>query len=162
MEESVDTTKDSSVSKKSKRSLSNDDKKKKKPVKRIRKQSSNEKKSDKNAIPIFTDAFLDLFRKQKSEIRSHKLTYSQLSERFKLKDAQQEQVRLDNQKMRLDIEEISQKNYFLKNQIDQIQQQFKETFNQDINKDFFTFLNQHQNDQDVKNKIHKIVKSLQL
>src|SRR5690349_23401337 len=44
---------------------------------------------------------------------------SQLSERFKLKDAQQEQIRLDNQKMRLDIEEISQKNYFLKNQIDQ-------------------------------------------
>jgi len=144
----------------SKRQLSSDDKTRKKPVKRCRKRSSNDK-NDKNAIPIFTDAFLDLFRKQKSEIRSHKLIYSQLSERFKLKDAQQEQIRLDNQKMRLDIEEISQKNYFLKNQLDQIHQQFKETFHQDINKEFLLLLHQHQNDQDYKNKIQKIVKSLQ-
>ena len=160
MEESVDTMKKSSVSIKCKDSLLNDDKKKKKSVKGIRKQCSNEKK--KNTIPIFTDAFLDLFRKQKSEIRSLKLSYSQLSERFKLKDAQQEQVRLDNQKMRLDIEEISQKNYFLKNQIDQIQQQFKETFHQDINQDFVASLHEHQDDQQFQNKIQKIVKTLQL
>ncbi|CAF2724241.1 unnamed protein product [Rotaria sp. Silwood2] len=149
MEESVDMNKCSSISKESKRRLSDSEKAGKKPInKRCRKRSSNEKINEKNQIPIFTDAFLDLFRKQKSEIRSLKLTYNQLSERFKLKDAQQEQIRLDNQKMRLDIEEISQKNYFLKNQIDQIQQQFKETFHQDINKDFFLYLRQHQNDQD--------------
>ena len=53
-------------------------------------------------------------------------------------------------------------NYFLKNQIDQIQQQFKETFHKDINQDFFNFLKQHQNDQDIQNKIQKIVKVLQL
>ncbi|CAF1071895.1 unnamed protein product [Rotaria sordida] len=162
MEENVDMSKCSSVSKESKRRLSDDEKTGKKSVKRSRKRSSNEKINEKNQIPIFTDAFLDLFRKQKSEIRSLKLTYNQLSERFKLKDAQQEQIRLDNQKMRLDIEEISQKNYFLKNQIDQIQQQFKETFNQDINKEFFLYLRQHQYDQDIQNKIEKIVKYLQL
>jgi hypothetical protein len=162
MEESVGTIKSPSVSTKSKSAVSADGKNKRKSVKRCRKPSSNEKTNDKNAIPIFTDAFLDLFRKQKSEIRSLKLNYSQLSERFKLKDAQQEQVRLDNQKMRLDIEEISQKNYFLKNQIDQIQQQFKDTFHQDINKQFVLFLNQHQHDQDIQNKIQKIVKLLQL
>jgi len=163
MEESVDTVGNSSKPKQSKsRSLSSNEKGRKKPIKRTRKRSSNLNKTEKNAIPIFTDEFLDLFRKQKSEIRSLKLNYSQLSERFKLKDAQQEQIRLDNQKMRLDIEEISQKNYFLKNQIDQIQKQFKETFQQDINKQFILSLHQHQNNQDYQNKILKIVKYLQL
>jgi hypothetical protein len=162
MEESINTIENSSISKESKSRSSTNEKRRKKPVKRCRKRSSNENKTEKNAIPIFTDEFLDLFRKQKSEIRSLKLNYSQLSERFKLKDAQQEQIRLDNQKMRLDIEEISQKNYFLKNQIDQIQKQFKETFQQDINKHFFLSLRSNHNDQDYQNKIQKIVKYLQL
>lgn len=166
MEENIDNdnnpNNNSSISKESKRRLSNDERKAKKSTKRSRKRSPNRKLIEKNQIPIFTDAFLDLFRKQKSEIRSLKLTYNQLSERFKLKDAQQEQIRLDNQKMRLDIEEISQKNYFLKNQIDQIQQQFKETFHQEINKEFILFLRQSQNDENIQNKIQKIVKILQL
>ncbi|CAF1173430.1 unnamed protein product [Rotaria socialis] len=163
MEENIDINPCSVVSRQSKRQLSHDDEKtRKKPAKRSPKRCSNEKVNEKNQVPIFTDAFLDLFRKQKSEIRSLKLTYNQLSESFKLKDAQQEQIRLDNQKMRLDIEEISQKNYFLKNQIDQIQQQFKELFHQEINKDFFLFLRQNPNDQDIQNKIQQIVKSLQL
>jgi len=157
--EEIETSPTTKQSKK--RSSTTNEKKQKKVVKRCRKKSSNENEKLKNSIPIFTDEFLDLFRKQKSEIRSHKLIYSQLSERFKLKDAQQEQIRLDNQKMRLDIEEISQKNYFLKNQLDQIHQQFKETFHQDINKQFLLLLHQHQHDQDYKNKIQKIVKSLQ-
>jgi len=162
MEEIVNKPENSSTSKESKKRSSTKEKSRKKQVKRVRKKSSNENQNDKNAIPIFTDEFLDLFRKQKSEIRSLKLNYSQLSERFKLKDAQQEQIRLDNQKMRLDIEEISQKNYFLKNQIDQIQKQFKETFQQDINKHFFSSLRSNHNDQDYQNKIQKIVKYLQL
>jgi ATP-dependent Lon protease len=160
MEESVDTVENPPTTKQSKkRSSSTNEKNKKKNVKRCRKKSSNENEKLKNSIPIFTDEFLDLFRKQKSEIRSLKLNYSQLSERFKFKDAQQEQIRLDNQKMRLDIEEISQKNYFLKNQIEQIQKQFKEHFQQDFH---FNFFKQHINDQDYQNKINKIVKNLQL
>ena len=162
MEESIDTTKLSSVSTDLKRPSSDNEKPRKKLIKRSRKRSSNEKKNGKTPIPIFTDAFLDLFREQKSEIRTLKLTYSQLSERCKLKDAQQEQIRLDNQKMRLDIEEISQKNHALTNQIDQIQQQFKEKFHQEINKDFLVYLREHQNDQDIQNKMRKIVKTLQL
>ncbi|CAF1128165.1 unnamed protein product [Adineta steineri] len=161
MEENDDMKTNCSITMESKNELPNNEKKRKKPVKRCNKRLSNEK-NEKNQIPIFTDAFLDLFRKQKSEIRSLKLNYSQLSERFKLKDAQQEQIRLDNQKMRLDIEEISQKNYFLKNQINQIQQQFKDVFHQDINKDFLILLRQHQHQQDYQNKILNIVKSLQL
>jgi hypothetical protein len=162
MEKSVDTVENCSTSKESKSRSSSNEKTRKTPVKRCRKRSSNENKTEKVGIPIFTDEFLDLFRKQKSEIRSLKLNYSQLSERFKLKDAQQEQIRLDNQKMRLDIEEISQKNYFLKNQIDLIQKQFKENFQQDINQQFLLSLHLHQYDQDYQNKIIKIVKYLQL
>jgi hypothetical protein len=153
--EEIETSPTTKQSKK--RSSTTNEKKQKKVVKRCRKKSSNENEKLKNSIPIFTDEFLDLFRKQKSEIRSLKLNYSQLSERFKLKDAQQEQIRLDNQKMRLDIEEISQKNYFLNNLIDQIQKQFQEHFQEDIHS-----IKQHINDQDYQNKINKIIKNLQL
>ncbi|CAF1557703.1 unnamed protein product, partial [Adineta ricciae] len=134
---------------------------KKKTVKRCQKRNSNEI-LNKNAIPIFTDAFLDLFRKQKSEIRSLKFNYSELTEKFKLKDAQQEQIRLDNQKMRLDIEEISQKNYFIKNQIEKFEKEFQNVFHQTINQDFLKILKDNQHEHDYQVNIQNIFKTLQL
>ena len=160
VDESVEKVK---TNRKSKGRSSSNGKTKKKPIERSRKRSSNEKKNVDNAIPIFTDEFLNLFRQQKSEIRSLKLNCSQLSEKVKLKDAQQEQIRLDNQKMRADIEEISQKNSFLHKQLDLFEKEFEKHFpNQLINSQFLHSLQQHSNEQFYQNQIDKIHQTLQL
>ena len=136
--------------------------KEKKVVKRSRQSSSNVNENAGKSIPIFTDEFLHLFRKQKSEIRSLKLNYSQLSERLKLKDAEQEQIRLDNQKMRLDIEEISQRNSLLNNQIEQFEKEFHNVFQEEINSKLLSSLQHHSNDQHYQDQIKQIHKNLQL
>ena len=129
----------------------------------VNKRNSSEKKKVENAVAIFTDEFLDLFRQQKSEIRSLKLNNSQLNEKVKLKDAEQEQIRLDNQKMRADFEEISQENSFFKNQINLFEKEFEKHFpNQSINSHFLLSLKQHSNEQDYQHKIQQIHQNLQL
>jgi hypothetical protein len=132
-----------------------------KVVKRRRTGSSKERNLP-NGIPIFTDAFLDLYRKQKSEIRSLKLIYSQLSERFKLKDAQEEQIRLDNQKMCADIEEISQKNSSILNQLDKIESEFNKVFHQELNEQFFQSLHENVHQTDYQSNLQQICQTLQL
>lgn len=152
------------IRKSTKRSSSSNGKTRKKGSERPRKRPSNEKKKSlENTIPIFTEEFLNLFRQQKSEIRSLKLNNSQLTEKVKLKDAQQEQIRLDNQKMRADIEEISQKNSLLQNQLDLIEKEFHKHFPDEIlNSQFLQSLQQHSNEQIYQNKIEKIHQILHL
>lgn len=162
-EESGNVVEKSSKTKRSKGRSSSNEKRAKKVVQRPRKRSSNEDGNEKKGIPIFTDQFLHLFRQQKSELRLLKLNSSQIIERLKLKDAEQEQIRLDNQKMRLDIEEISKKNSLLNNQIQRIEKQFEETFPEEsINRNFLLSLAEHQNDQPYRNQIQEIVHHLQL
>ena len=114
------------------------------------------------SIPVFTDAFLDLFREQKSEIRSLKFNLNELTDRFKLKDAEQEQIRLNNQKMRLDIEEIAEKNSRLRNLLMRIDNELEETFARPANEDLIQYLHEHCHDQPVRNQVEKLVHSLQL
>lgn len=153
--------KDESVGKGKKKGRSSSNGKKKKQI--PRKRNSPEKKKVENAVAIFTDEFLDLFRQQKNEIRSLKLNSSQLNEKVKLKDAEQEQIRLDNQKMRADFEEISQKNSFLKSQIDLLEKEFTKHFpNQLINSQFLLSLKEHSNEEDYQNKIGQIHQTVQL
>ena len=101
---------------------------KKKEINRRSRKISKIDRLEKNSIPIFTDAFIHLYRQQKSEIRSLKLSLNELSEKVKLRDAQQEQIRLNNHKMRRDIEEISSKNLFFEKQIEIIEKEFVKTF----------------------------------
>ena len=114
------------------------------------------------SIPVFTDAFLDLFREQKSEIRSLKFKFNELTERFKLKDAEQEQIRLNNQKMRVDIDEIAEKNSLLRNLLMRIDNELEETFARPANNDLIEYLHEHCHDQSVRNQMEKLVHSLQL
>lgn len=130
---------------------------------RRRRTSSGKEKAVDKGIPIFTDAFLDLYRKQKSDIRLLKLNYSQFSERFKLKDAQQEQLRLDNQKMRVDIEEISQRNASISTQLDRLEGEFRQVFNvESVNDDLFKSLRENLHRTDYQSDLRRICQTLQL
>jgi len=127
-----------------------------------RKKNSNENLTNKKVCRIFTDEFLNLYRKQKNDLRSLKLTNCQLIDRLKLKDAQLEQIRLDNQKMSFDIEEISQRNCQLTKQIQSMETQFEDIFKEKFNQDFVHYLKEHSTDEDLKIKLKKIVDQLDL
>jgi len=116
------------------------------------------------SIPIFTDEFLQLYSKQKCEIRSLKLRLNHLNEQLKYKDAQQEQIRLDKKKMRRDFEEISSENLFLENQIEKFENEFLQQFHFPSKENLFESIELcFQNDQNqCEKKIFQLVSRLEI
>ena len=129
---------------------------------RRRRKSSSIDRLTSNSIPIFTDEFLHLFGKQKCEIRSLKMRLNQLNDELKFKDAEQEQIRLNNKKMRRDFEEISLENSFLRNRIEQIENEFLNEFHLKTKENLFQLINDRHDEEDFSSKLSQIVLRLNL
>ena len=112
------------------------------------------------SIPIFTDGFLHLCREQKSSLRILKKELNELNERKKFQEIQREQIRLTNEKIRRDLDEINTKTRLAKERIERLEQSFEHLHPEQ--EDLIGYLEKNLSNPSLNKIIEEIVRSIEL
>ncbi|CAF1112833.1 unnamed protein product [Didymodactylos carnosus] len=125
-----------------------------------KKQPSSSHQND--HVPIFTEQFLDLYRKQKQEVRQLKVTLTNLNEQIALKEAQQLKIKQKNDRLKQLMAKENENDSKLKQLMITIEQDLRESMQLENDENIVDHLNNStEKFEDYKTLIKKLEKKWQ-